>query len=169
MPSFFALLQALLVSLDHLLDHLAADGAGLTGGQVAVVAVLQINAHFLCGLHLETVHSLASLGNVDLVVVLRAHIHFSPFFVFPESQILSGWRASFLSATIALPKKEEKLVFLFGNTRRIWKMKIALFRSAFSAGSSYCRHLLCDFLTVVMGALRYTIINKEGGCEYGAV
>ena len=28
----------------HLLDHLAADGAGLTGGQVAVVAVLQIHA-----------------------------------------------------------------------------------------------------------------------------
>ena len=46
MPSFFALLQTLLVSLDHLLDHLAADGASLTGGQVAVVAVLQINAHF---------------------------------------------------------------------------------------------------------------------------
>ena len=30
----------------HLLDHLAADGAGLAGGQVAVVAVLEIDAHF---------------------------------------------------------------------------------------------------------------------------
>ena len=29
-----------------LLDHLAADGAGLAGGQVTVVAVLQVNAHF---------------------------------------------------------------------------------------------------------------------------
>ena len=38
------LLQAALVGLDHLLDHLAADGAGLTGGQVAVVAFLQVDA-----------------------------------------------------------------------------------------------------------------------------
>ena len=38
-------LQALLVGLDHLLDHLAADGAGLAGGQVAVVALLQVDAH----------------------------------------------------------------------------------------------------------------------------
>ena len=29
----------------HFLDHLAADGAGLAGGQVAVVAVGQIDAH----------------------------------------------------------------------------------------------------------------------------
>ena len=28
----------------HLLDHLAADGAGLAGGQVAVVAVLEVDA-----------------------------------------------------------------------------------------------------------------------------
>ena len=41
--SVFALLQALLVGLDHFLDHLAADGAGFPGGQVAVVAVLQVH------------------------------------------------------------------------------------------------------------------------------
>ena len=29
----------------HLLDHLAADGAGFPGGQVTVVTVLQIHAH----------------------------------------------------------------------------------------------------------------------------
>ena len=29
----------------HLLDHLAADGAGLAGGQVAVVAFLQVDAN----------------------------------------------------------------------------------------------------------------------------
>ena len=40
------LLQTLLVSLDHLLDHLAADGAGFAGGQVTVVALLQVDAHF---------------------------------------------------------------------------------------------------------------------------
>ena len=44
-PSGDRLLQALLVGLDHLLDHLAADGAGLTGGQVAVVAVLEVDAN----------------------------------------------------------------------------------------------------------------------------
>ena len=37
-------LQALLVALDHLLDHLAADGTGLAGGQVAVVALLEVDA-----------------------------------------------------------------------------------------------------------------------------
>ena len=41
----FGLLQGALVSLDHLLDHLAADAAGLTGGQVAVVALLQVDAN----------------------------------------------------------------------------------------------------------------------------
>ena len=39
------LLQALLVGLDHLLNHLAADGAGFTGGQVTVVAVGQVDAN----------------------------------------------------------------------------------------------------------------------------
>ena len=39
------LLQTLLVSLDHLLDHLAADGAGFAGGQVTVVAVGQVHAN----------------------------------------------------------------------------------------------------------------------------
>lgn len=40
------LLHAVLVGLDHLLDHLAAHGAGLTAGQVAVVTLLQVDAHF---------------------------------------------------------------------------------------------------------------------------
>ena len=40
------LLHALLVSLDHFLDHLAADGTGLTGGQVTVITIGQINANF---------------------------------------------------------------------------------------------------------------------------
>ena len=54
-------------------DHLAADGAGFPGGQVAVVAVGQVDANFLGSLHLELVHGLASLGNVQLVVVRVAH------------------------------------------------------------------------------------------------
>ena len=68
------LLHALLVSLDHFLDHLAADRAGFTGGQVTVVTVGQIDAHFLSCLHLEAVHSLASLGNIDLIVIGIAHV-----------------------------------------------------------------------------------------------
>ena len=38
-------------------DHLAADGAGFAGGQVAVVAVLQIYADLLRSLHFELLHS----------------------------------------------------------------------------------------------------------------
>ena len=30
----------------HFLDHLAADGAGFPGGQVTIVAVGQVDAHF---------------------------------------------------------------------------------------------------------------------------
>ena len=30
----------------HLLDHLAAYGTGLTAGEVAIVALLQVDAHF---------------------------------------------------------------------------------------------------------------------------
>ena len=49
-PSFaiceaYLCLQVLLVALDHLLDHLAADGTGLTGGEIAVVALLEVNAN----------------------------------------------------------------------------------------------------------------------------
>ena len=40
------LLHVALVGLDHFLDHLAADGAGFAGGQVAVVAVLEVDADF---------------------------------------------------------------------------------------------------------------------------
>ena len=39
------LLHAVLVGLDHLLDHLAAHGASLLAGQVAIVTLLQVDAH----------------------------------------------------------------------------------------------------------------------------
>ena len=58
----------------HLLDHLAADGACLTGSQVTVVAVGQIDADFLGSLHFELLHSLLSLGNIDPVVIRIAHL-----------------------------------------------------------------------------------------------
>ena len=57
------LLQAVLVLLDHLLNHLAADRASLLGGQVAIVALLQVDAHFVRSFHLETVKTFARLRN----------------------------------------------------------------------------------------------------------
>ena len=65
----------------HLLDHLAADGACLTGGQVTVVAVGQVDANFLGCLHLELIHCFTGLGNIDLVVVLH---NISLLFSYPE-------------------------------------------------------------------------------------
>ena len=59
------------------LDHLAADGAGFSGGQVAVVALLQVDAHFVGSFHLELVHCFTGFGNVDVVVAL--HTFASPF------------------------------------------------------------------------------------------
>mgnify|MGYP001083711134 CR=1 FL=1 len=47
-----------LVAFDHLLDHLAADGTGLLGGQVAVLALLQGDAHSGSGLVLDLGKSL---------------------------------------------------------------------------------------------------------------
>ena len=41
------LFHAVFISLDHLLDHLAADGTGLAAREVAVVALLQIHADLL--------------------------------------------------------------------------------------------------------------------------
>ena len=102
---YFELLQALLVSHDHLHDHLAADGAGFTGGQVTVVTVGQVDADLGSGLHLELVHCLTGLGDVDLVVAL--HIHSLLLSFSRKARRLSGENAFFLSATIALPNQRK--------------------------------------------------------------
>ena len=48
----------------HLLDHLSlAQVAGFGGSEVAVIALLEVDADFLGCLHLELVHRLARLGN----------------------------------------------------------------------------------------------------------
>ena len=52
-------------------DHLAADRTGLTGSQVAVVTVSQVNANLLSSLHLELLHSSLCLGNIDLIIALH--------------------------------------------------------------------------------------------------
>ena len=76
-----------------ILDHLAADGAGFAGSQVTVVAVGQVDAHLGSCLHLELVHGLTSLGNVDLVVAL--HIDFSPFVDFGKAKDAFPWETDF--------------------------------------------------------------------------
>ena len=70
------LFHALLVSFDHLLDHLSADGTGLAGGQIAVVALLEIDAHLGGGLHLKAVKRVTRLGTTPLLELLA--IYFTP-------------------------------------------------------------------------------------------
>ena len=74
-----AIASLLLVSFDHLLDHLSADRTGLTGGQIAVVALLEVDADLAGGFHLELVHSGLGLGDVELVAVLAGHNDFLLF------------------------------------------------------------------------------------------
>ena len=82
------------------LDHLAADGAGFPGGQVTVVAIGQVDAHFLSDKHLEAVHSLASLGDVQLVVIRVAHFVFSPSFNSGKEDAFRMENIFFLSVTL---------------------------------------------------------------------
>ena len=77
------------------LNHLAADGAGFAGSQVTVVAVGQVDTDLGSRLHLELVHCLTGLGDIQLIVVLAAHRN-SLLFIFPESQInFPNWRVIF--------------------------------------------------------------------------
>ena len=61
----------------HLLYHLASNGAGLAGSQIAVVALLQIDAHLVGGLHLEAVHGLAGVGVEDAVAAAAVAVRHS--------------------------------------------------------------------------------------------
>ena len=102
----------------HLLDHLAANGASLTGGQVTVVTVGQVDAHFLGSLHLETVHSLTGLGDVDLIIIGIAHV--STLLCFLRNQTLSE-ESVFCSVGVFLPAKKTIPLFLKEKKRRFWK------------------------------------------------
>ena len=67
---------------DHALYHFAADGAGLTGSKIAVIALLEVYAHFGGGLHFEAVHRLAGIGVDQIVAVGSSHFVFHLLFVF---------------------------------------------------------------------------------------
>ena len=75
----------------HLLDHLAADGAGFAGGQVAVVALLEVDTDLVGSLHLELIHGLTSLGDIDAVVgrIVAAHNH-ALLFLFGKQPLPEG-------------------------------------------------------------------------------
>ena len=67
-----------LLRLDHLPDHIPADIAGVLGGDVAVVAVVQGDAELAGDLVLHVGHRLLRLGHVDLVVCAIGSHLFSP-------------------------------------------------------------------------------------------
>jgi hypothetical protein len=50
-----------------------AEVAGFPGGQVTILAALQVDTHFLSDKYLEEVHSLTGLGDIQLIVVIVAH------------------------------------------------------------------------------------------------
>ncbi len=56
--------------MPHDVYHLAADRTCLTRCEVAVVALLEVNAYFVCALHLKTVHGFLCLRYVNLIAVI---------------------------------------------------------------------------------------------------
>ena len=101
----------------HVLYHLAADGACLAGSQVAVVAVGQVDTDLGSSLHLELVHSLTSLGNIDLVVVI-AHLD-SLLLSIPESGCFPAGEHRFSFRTPILTKVEMSMNV---NWRKEWRI-----------------------------------------------
>ena len=157
-PAEERLLHALLVGFDHLLDHLAADGAGLAGGQVTVVTVGQVHANFARSLHLEAVHSFTSLGNIDLVVVL--HTDFSPFFLprhrpeqEPQPMFEALFFGGFSTAIIVLPPFPKLLFVLFGKRKSMYLVKIcSRICCAFTEATSH-QATVSEELTSILEAL----------------
>ena len=72
------LLKVAFCLLNKLLDHLTADGACLLGGQVAVVAFVEVNANFAGGFHLEVMQCLlCACAHIGLIAAVR-HFVISP-------------------------------------------------------------------------------------------
>ena len=69
-------LYIVLVLLDHLLDHLTADGTRLTRREIAVVTFLEVYANFVGCFHFELIESVLRLGD-EFSVVARCHFRFS--------------------------------------------------------------------------------------------
>lgn len=68
------LLHAVLVRLDHLLDHLAANGTGLTAGQIAIVALLQVDANLpWCSFSILRAKSLCETSKTSRRILFNLH------------------------------------------------------------------------------------------------
>ena len=89
----------------NLLYHLVAGAAGLAGGQVAVVAFLQVDAGLGGSLHFELVHSGTGLGDVQIV---RTSVRHNSFLLF----IISLCVANLGIASIGCVEKE-RICFVF--------------------------------------------------------
>ena len=61
----------------YMFNHLAADRASLAGGQIAVVALLEVDADLAGGFHLELVHSGLGSGMLSLLLFLLDIMIFS--------------------------------------------------------------------------------------------
>ena len=59
--------------MGHMFLTIFAEVAGFPGGQVTILAALQVDTHFLSDKYLEEVHGLTTLGDIDLVVIV-AHL-----------------------------------------------------------------------------------------------
>ena len=66
---------------------------------MAIVALLEVHADFLGGLHLELVHRLTGMGDIQLVVVRVAHNDSLLLSISPEIPPTSG-EIVFLSVTL---------------------------------------------------------------------
>ena len=51
----------------HVLDHLTADGTCLLGGEIAVVALLEVDTNLICCFHLKLVQSFLCFGYECLI------------------------------------------------------------------------------------------------------
>ena len=92
----------------HIVDHLTADGACLTGGEIPIVALIQRDADLGCCLHLELLKSLLGFGNECLIA---CHNCESPFCVFAQG---ANTRRDLYSSS---PQSESRSQTILGSVR----------------------------------------------------
>ena len=88
----------------HLLDHLAADAAGLAGGKLAVIAIRKVHTDLAGSLHLKAIHRFAGLRIDKMIALVGRHLIATPFsrieHVFAVSEPI-------LALTAAVMRKKE--------------------------------------------------------------
>ena len=61
------------------LDHLAADAAGLAGGKLAVIAIRKVHTDLAGSLHLKAIHRFAGLRIDKMIALVGRHLIATPF------------------------------------------------------------------------------------------